>query len=260
MTDSHVVCTVEDGLVTIMLNTPPLNLISVAMTGALATCLTTLATDPGVRALLVHGAGDKAFCGGSDIREFGRYMHPGAVIRHKLAAENAMYSQLAHFPWPTVAAVQGGAWGGGLELALCCDLIVADPRAVFALPEVRLGVFPGSGGTVRTQRRIGYGRAAQMIFLGDPITADTALSWGLINAVPDEGGALNAATALARRLAKGPLSQSHAKQALIRADDLPEQQTLGETMRLIDLSFNSEDCREGVAAFRAKRPPEFRGR
>lgn len=259
MSDDKFTCTVKNGLAIVQLTTPPMNLISVEMTAALSTILDTLAADDEVHALVLFGTGGKAFCAGSDIAEFDSYMQPGAVIDKKLAAENEMYSKLARFPRPTVAAVEGVAFGGGMELALCCDFIVADPKARFALPEVRLGVFPGSGGTIRILHRIGYGRAAEMIFLGDPIDTAKALEWGLINSI-SEGAVLDHATAIGHRLAAGALSVRHAKAALLMARDHQEDEKLDAMMQLIDQSFNSKDCREGVDAFREKRPPQFKGR
>ncbi|MEM6463853.1 MAG: enoyl-CoA hydratase/isomerase family protein [Pseudomonadota bacterium] len=250
----------EDGLAIITLNAPPLNLVSVEMTAELDETLADLDGDVSVRGLLLHGAGDKAFCAGSDIKEFHAYMAPGAVIKHKLTAENVMYSRLAHFRTPTVAAVTGVAFGGGLELAVCCDLIVADPQARFALPEVKLGVFPGSGGTVRVQRRIGHCRATEMTLLGEPIDAMTALHWGLINRVAEPGDVFSMAKEIAARFADGPVSQNLAKSALRYGYELPEDQAIDETLLLIDKAFVSQDCRVGVDAFRGKENPRFVGR
>lgn len=250
----------RDGLAIVTLNAPPLNLVSLDMTAALDDAMAELSEDPGVRALLLQGSGDKAFCAGSDIGEFDAYMKPHAAIREKLYAENAMYSRLAGFPKPTVAALHGVAFGGGLELAVCCDLIIADPGARFALPETRLGVFPGSGGTVRVTRRIGRARTLEMIYLGEPIDARTALDWGLVNRVSAPGAVRDESLALAERLASGPLSQNLAKAAVDFADSLPEPDAIARMLPLIDQAFCSEDCREGVDAFRQKRPPRFKGR
>lgn len=258
MTSSPVRHRIEDRVAVVTLENPPLNVLTVEMTALLDALLQDLASREDIRALVFHGAGERAFCAGSDIKEFDRYMAPRAAVTEKLYAENVMYSRLARFPWPTVAAVHGSAFGGGLELAACCDMIVAERSARFALPEVRLGLFPGSGGTVRVTRRVGPARAKQMIFLGDPIDAETALAWGLINQICDDGQALQAALALGERLAEGPQSLCLAKQAIDMAFDLPEEDAVSRMLPLIDEAFASDDCKEGVAAFREKRKPRFK--
>src|SRR5215475_12557108 len=145
------------------------------MTRELNALVARLATDDAVRVMVLTGAGDKAFCAGSDIKEFPRMMAPGVIVPQKLALENEAYSRVDDFLKPTIAALNGLAFGGGLELAVCCDLIVAEAGGLVALPEIKLGVFPGSGGTVRVTRRIGEGRAKEMMFLGEPLPVETAL-------------------------------------------------------------------------------------
>ena len=131
--------------------------------------------------------------------------------------ENETYSKVDDFPKPTIAAVAGLAFGGGLELAVCCDLLVVEENARLALPEIKLGVFPGSGGTVRVTRRIGEGRAKEMMFFGEPIDAQTALAWGLVNRVVPPGEALLTACRMAAELAQRP---NRALQICKRAIDL----------------------------------------
>ncbi len=181
MSRDPILCQVEDGVAIVTLNNPPLNLVTLGLTRELERTLDRLATDPEARVLVLTGAGERAFCAGSDISEF-----PGVaddVVGKKLAPENRAYSKVDDFPKPTIAAVAGLAYGGGLELAVCCDLIVVEEHARLALPEIKLGVFPGSGGTVRVTRRIGEGRAKELMYFGEPIDAQTALAWGLINRV-----------------------------------------------------------------------------
>jgi enoyl-CoA hydratase len=253
---------IQDGVAVLTLDNPPLNLVTLETTRRLEAALDASARDLTIRALVVTGDGTRAFCAGSDIGEFPQMMGPGIVVERKLARENATWSALASFPRPTIAALNGLAYGGGLELAACCDLIVAGADVRVALPEVKLGVFPGSGGTVRVTRRIGEGRAKEMMFLGEPIDAATALQWGLVNRVVPAGQALAAALDLARALAAGPVQAlALCKAAVDLARDLPEAEALRQTLALSDQAFSSADCREGVRAFLAKEPPRFaRGR
>src|SRR6201987_5030727 len=190
MSGELVLCTVADGVALVTLNNPPLNLVTLDMTRQLNALVARLATDEAVRVMVLTGSGTKAFCAGSDIKEFPRMMAPGVVVPQKLALENEAYSRVDDFPKPTIAALNGLAFGGGLELAACCDLIIAEAGTMVALPEIKLGVFPGSGGTVRVTRRIGLGRAKEMMFLGDPVAVETGLAWGLVNRVVPRGGAV----------------------------------------------------------------------
>jgi enoyl-CoA hydratase/carnithine racemase len=187
-------------------------------------------------------------------------MLPGQVVPKKLKRQNEIFSQLDHFPKPTIAAVSGLAFGGGLEIAVCCDLIVASANSRFCLPEVKLGVFPSSGGTVRVTRRIGEGRAKEMMFLGEPIDAATALAWGLINRVMPEGDVLAAAIALAGTLAQRPRQAlSLCKSIIDLSYDLPLDQVIERSLIASDKAFSSPECAEGVNAFFAKRAPRFTG-
>jgi enoyl-CoA hydratase len=250
---------IDDGVATITLDNPPLNLVTLGLTRRLGEILVTLEADVSVRAIVVTGRGEKAFCAGSDVREFRELMTPGTVVPGKLALENETWTRLATCPKPTVAALNGIAYGGGLELAVCCDLIVAEEGSSVALPELRLGVIPGGGGTVRVTRRIGEGRAREMMYFGDPVPAETALAWGLVNRVVPKGQALETAHGLARRLAAQPaLALEHAKRAVALAFDLPSTDAIAATLPMSDAVFSSRDCAEGVRAFFAKERPTFR--
>ncbi len=251
---------VQDKVAVLTLDNPPLNVVSLKLCAEMDRALVELAGRSDLRAVIVTGAGGKAFCAGSDIKEFEDYMSPGAVVEKKLAPENAMYSRLAHFPLPTIAALNGHALGGGLELAVCCDLLVAEEGIKLALPEVKLGVFPGSGGTVRVTRRVGQTRALEMMYLGEPLDCRTALDWGLINRVVPRGEALSAAKGLAQALRqRSGSAQRLLKQALAAALDKDEDAALATMLPLIDQAFVLPDCREGVRAFLAKETPRFAG-
>jgi enoyl-CoA hydratase/carnithine racemase len=249
--------TVADGVAVLTLDNPPLNLVTLELTRELDAALGRLAVDRDVRALVVTGAGTRAFCAGSDIREFASVADD--VVGKKLRAENGAFDALAAFPRPTVAALNGVAFGGGLELAVCCDLLVASADVRLALPEVKLGVFPGSGGTFRVPRRIGEGRAKELMFTGEPISADTALAWGLVNRVVPPGRALETAHELAVSLARLP-GQALAlmKRAVAIGAELPEHDAVARTLVLSADVFRTDDSREGVRAFLAREAPRFR--
>ena len=249
--------TVADGVGVLTLDNPPMNLVTLALTRQLDAALTRLGVEADLRVLVITGAGDRAFCAGSDIKEFGGVADD--VVGKKLAAENAAFDRLAAFPKPTIAAIEGVAFGGGLELAVCCDLLVAGAEARLALPEVKLGVFPGSGGTIRVPRRIGEGRAKQLMFTGEPIDADTALAWGLVNHVVPRGQALAAARALAARLAALPArALALMKEAVAVGLAHPEGEAVQRTLGLSAAVFKTADCREGARAFLAKQPARWR--
>ena len=258
MPGEPVLCSVEDGVALVTLNNPPLNLVTLAMTRDLNVLVARLASDEAVRVMVLTGSGAKAFCAGSDVKEFPRMMAPGVVVPQKLALENEVYSRVDDFPKPTIAALNGLAFGGGLELAVCCDLIVAEAGGRVALPEINLGVFPGSGGPVRVTRRIGEGRAKEMMYFGEPLPVETALAWGLVNRVVPAGEARAAALALARTLAGKPaVALAACKQAIDMAFDVAEEDAVRASLTLSERAFTSADCREGVRAFFAKEPPRF---
>lgn len=261
MSERPVQCTINDGVAVVTLVNPPLNLVTLQLTRQLNETVARLATDPAVRVMVLTGSGNKAFCAGSDIKEFPDMMAAGAVVPKKLGLENEVYSRVDDFPKPTVAALNGLAYGGGLELAVCCDLIVAEAGNQVALPEIKLGVMPGSGGTIRVTRRIGEGRAKEMMFFGDPISVETALAWGLINRVVAKGKALETALDLARRLADKPnVALQMCKQSIDMAFDTSEEAGVRASLALSDKAFSSADCSEGVRAFFAKEPPRFKHR
>ena len=242
----------------IELDNQPLNLVTGEMMERLDAVLDELAGDREVRAVVVTGAGTRAFCAGSDVKEFDGLA--GRVAQGKLLYEKYVYRKLAELPVPTIAAIEGDALGGGLELALCCDLRIASARARLGMPEVRLGVIPGSGGTQRLPAVVGPARAKEMILVGELISAQRAEQIGLVNAVADDGQALAVAIDMAQRIAqRGPVAVREAKHLIERARDLDLDAGLAAELDASDRVFASEDMREGARAFFAKRPPEFPG-
>jgi len=258
MSTDPILYEIRSGVATVTLNNPPLNLVTLELTEQLTRTLDKLAVDPSVRVLVLTGMGERAFCAGSDVSEFPNMMGPGLVVPRKLAAENVAYSKVDDFPKPTIAAVTSLAYGGGLELAVCCDLIVVDEGTRLCLPEIKLGVFPGSGGTVRVTRRIGEGRAKEMMFFGEPIDTQTALAWGLVNRVVAKGESLRTAQAMAKTLTERPNRALRlCKAAVDLSLDATEDQAIARSLPLSDEAFASPDCKEGVRAFFAKETPRF---
>ncbi len=248
-----------DVITTIRLVNPPLNLISAEVTAAMQEALARVESDPQIRAVVLCGSGDRAFCAGSDVKEFPSLR--GRVGEGKLIAENAMYDRLAALPMPTVAAIDGDALGGGLELALCCDLRVAARTARLGMPEARLGVIPGSGGTQRLPRLIGLARAKELILLGELIDAETALGFGLVNRVVATGEAEDAALALAQMLAdRGPVALREAKRLLDSTLDGSLREGQAVELAASERVFASDDMLEGAGAFFEKRAAEFEGK
>jgi enoyl-CoA hydratase/carnithine racemase len=250
---------VDSGPITmIRLQNPPLNLVTVALTKSLDRALGSIESDPDVRCVVLTGTGDRAFCAGSDVKEFESLQ--GRVGEGKLLLEKAVYRRMARLPVPTIAAIQADALGGGLELALCCDLRVADERAKLGLPEVRLGVMPGSGGTQRLPRIVGIAKAKELILMGEIISASEALEIGLVNRVAESGRAFDEAMTMAETIAeRGPLAVREAKQALDLAGDMPLDEGLARELDASERIFASRDMLEGAQAFFEKRAPRFTG-
>jgi enoyl-CoA hydratase len=238
---------------------PPLNLVTHELTVQLGAALTKLAAADDVRAVIVTGRGERAFCAGSHIGEFEGLK--GRVGEGKLLLEKAVYRQLARLPMPTIAAIEGDALGGGLELALCCDIRVASERARLGLPEVRLGVIPGSGGTQRLPRVVGLAKAKELILTGAIINADEAHRIGLVNRVVPAWRARTVAEEIGAEIAaRGPLAVREAKQLIDLALDLDLDAGLAAELDASERIFDSEDMLEGAKAFFDKRPASYRGR
>ena len=240
----------EGRVAVVTVDSPPVNAIGDAVLDGLAAAAAELGADHGVRAVVLTGAGEKSFMAGADLDEL-RGLLDGTVSREEYTARvRAVLTAWERLPEPTIAAVQAPAVGGGLEVALVCDLIVADPAARFGLPEVRLGLIPGAGGTQRLPLRIPVARAKELLLLGSTIGAEDAQELGLVNRVSDPGAALEAALELAGRIAAQPVLATRAvKQALGAGLDRE-----GELFREL---LGSADAREGVAAFLERREPRF---
>ena len=240
---------------------PPLNLITRELLEELDSVLANLeqAAPGDVRVVVVSGRGDRAFSAGSHVGEFEAQRGAGGRERHAL--EERVASRLACLPMPTIAAIEGNALGGGLELALACDIRVASERAKLGLPEVRLAVTPGAGGTQRLPRLVGMARAKEMILSGRIIDAAEAERIGLVSRVVPAGEARPAADEIAREIAaRGPLAVREAKRLIDIALDVDLEAGLAAEVEASVRLFGTDDLVEGAAAFLAKRDPEYHGR
>ena len=249
----HLVETREGAWTRLVINRPAArNALNTALLADLAATLQRLAGDPDCRAVLLHGA-EGNFAAGADIAE----------IETKSSAEAASDPRKAHwaairaFPKPLVAAVEGFALGGGLELALMADLLVAGPTARLGLPETNLGLIPGAGGGQRLMARIGPARAARMVLTGEIIDAETAFAWGLAAHLAEDA-VTEAATLTARLADRAPLALMAAKAALVAGAE--SALALAQERQAFESLLDSADKTEGIRAFREKRKPGFQGK
>ena len=241
----------------ITLDNPPLNLVTRELLRELDRALSRIGAEPSVRCVILHGGAARAFCAGSDIREFAQLRDDAS--EHKILFEDMVVRRLAGLSMPTIAAIDAPALGGGFELALACDLRVARSGVKLGLTESRLGGLAANG-AVRLARLIGPSRAKELLFGGDPIDADQAFAWGMVNRVTS-GSALDAARELADIIGKrGPLSNRLAKRLVDAAQDGPVDAALSLSTMAQRQIFESDDLHEGVRAFFDKRDPVFAGR
>ncbi len=249
----------EHGLATLTIHRPPLNPLSHQTKAELMACLEEIAGHDGVACLILHGAGGRAFSVGADIKEFPEMVAHRRVRDHAVQ-EHTLYNRIDFFPIPTIAAIEGHCLGGGLELALACDLRVAAESARFGLPEVKLGVFPGGGGTERLPRLIGEARARELIYTGEPVDAREAWRLGLVNRVVPAGDALAAAQELGRTIAERPAVTLRTVKAVMDRglcmDGLEAQQI---SIDAISALFESDAVRDRIQAFLEKRSTASRG-
>lgn len=251
--------TVGGPIAEIKINRPEkLNAINLQMQRELSELLAQVAADGNVKVVILYGAGDKAFVAGADVAEFAAR---SPEEQRELYRKRRLYDNLADFPKPIICAIQGFCLGGGNELALACDVRVADATARFGQFEIRLGLIPGAGGTQRLARLIGPGQALRMGLSGDPIDADEAYRIGLVEFLTEEGKQLERARELAGRMARwSPLALRLVKQAIRGAYDRHLDEGLALEKKLFLQAFESEDGHEGVNAFVEKRRPEFKGK
>ncbi len=263
MGDETVLLARQGSVATLTLNRPEcLNALDQCLRASLAQKLEAVSRDTSVRAVVITGAG-RGFCSGGDIRLLAemRKSHQSVAFRDFLVAGHRLVRRIRSLPMPVVASVNGPAMGGGMNLALACDLRIASDRAIFSQAFVNIGLHPDWGGTFLLPRMLGTGRTLEMFLLGDPMKADQALELGLVNyVVPHEK--LEAETKkLAERLAAGPaLAIGLMKQALYERLETQLDSMMEHEVEAQMKCFESEDFEEGLKAFLEKRRPKFKGR
>jgi enoyl-CoA hydratase len=248
-----------DGIATVTLNRPDkLNALNELLLVELRGAVLSLTQEKDVRVLILTGAG-KAFAAGADITAMSDMAPPRA--KTFADAGHAVADALESAPFPSIAAVNGFALGGGCELAMACDFIHASEKAKFGQPEVGLGVIPGFGGTQRLARRVGLGRARELCYTGDVIGAEEAHRIGLVNAVYPPEELMPAVREIAKKIAsKGPLAIAQCKRVIGRGADMPLERANELEVQAFALLFGTEDQREGMKAFVEKRAAVFKGR
>lgn len=250
----------SEGIARITLERPDvMNAMNDVMRRELHTCFSGILADEAVRVVIVTGGGEKAFCVGADIREF---VPPSVPVQYREERKRLDFRQVMdRCPQPIIAAIRGYALGGGLELALACDIRIAGDNAQLGLPEITLAIIPGGGGTQRLPRIVGRGKALEMILTGKRIDAAEALRLGLVERVVPAAGVLDAALELAREMtAKSPVALRYAKEAIGTGLELPLREGLRLEGDLSSLLRTTEDRIEGARAFLEKRKPRWTGR
>jgi len=232
------------------------NALNLEVKGRIADEVEALAEDDSVQVIVLTGSGGY-FVAGTDLAE----MVDMTPDDHTRLKTERVFNALRQCPKPVIAAVEGYALGGGCELALCCDLIVAGASARLGQPEIRVGIMPGAGGTQKLLRIIGPYRAMKLILTGEPVAAPEALRMGLVSEVVPDGSALERALALAQTiLSMPPLAVRAVKEVIKAGQNLPLDGALALERKAFQLLFDTEDQKEGMRAFLEKRKPAFRGR
>ncbi|MCP8969011.1 enoyl-CoA hydratase [Ectobacillus ponti] len=244
----------------VTIDNPPLNVMCKAVLEELRDAFRDLAADADVNAIILTGAGQKAFMAGADIKEFPQWIGR-ENLKDMFLETHEILNAVASCPKPVIAVLNGITFGGGCELALACDLRIAEEHAQIGLPEIKLGLFPGGGGTQRLPRLIGGAKAKELMFTGDPISASEAKAIGLVNQVAPAGEGLAAAQKLAGKISGYSLQAlTRIKKAVDEGMNTTLQQGLVREAELFEEVFQTEDIKEGVQAFLEKRRPAFTGR
>lgn len=257
---TNILVEVAAGVATITINRPPANTLSVATLEELRAAFDALEADETVRAVVVTGAGQYVFIGGADITEFLSLATQGAAASVKRGLD--LFEKIEKFPKPVIAAVNGVCAGGGMELAMACDVRFAGESAKFGMREVTLGIIPGWGGNQRLPRLVGRGRAMEMLLTGDWVTADAAAKSGLVNRVFPDNELLTQARNLGRKLAmtSGPVAMRYIKRSVNAGFDKGAAAGYEADIDGVETIMKTQDAAEGVTAFLGKRRPKFTGK
>ncbi len=247
----------EESVAVVTLNRPPANAISEQLVRDLDAAMDELAGDPGVRSVIITGAGDRIFCAGADLGS----AFSGGTVADFIRFGNRVLRKIERFPKPVIGALNGHALGGGCEIAMACHLRILKEGARMGQTESNLGIIPGYGGTQRLPRLIGRTKALEFMILGTQIPAVECLALGLVNRLAKDGETLNEARALARLIARRP---PVATRLIIRATDDGLDSDIDDGLEAETRAFlevlRTEDAAEGIQAFFQKREPEFKGR
>ncbi|MFV8826717.1 enoyl-CoA hydratase [Alkalihalobacterium sp. APHAB7] len=247
----------EAGIGIVTIDNPPLNVLSQQVVSELNEVFTAIENDDEVVTVILTGAGNKAFMAGADIKEFPQSIgQPN--MKENVMKTHEVLNHIDFLPKPTIAVLNGLTFGGGAELALTCDLRIAEEHSQLGLPEIKLGIFPGGGGTQRLPRLVGEAKAKELMFIGDPITAEEAEKIGLVNKVVPSGSGMEAAMAVAKKISGYSLQAlSRIKKAVDEGTNMEFNAAIEREAELFAEVFQTEDVREGVQAFIEKRRPVF---
>lgn len=249
----------KNSIAIITINNPPLNLLNVKMQELLEDYINQIYHDNSIRCLIITGKGDKAFCAGSDVNEFIELINLGEVVKKKEKQVNETFNLIENLPQPTIAALNGYTLGGGLELAVCCDLRIIARNAKIGMPEIKLGLPSCAGGLIRITKIIGESKAKELFFLGKSLSGELAYEWGLVNKfVPDEE-VLIVAMEMANQISNLPSkSMKFTKKAIKTFQYMEHDKAIEKNLECCEGLFKTYDAMEGIKAFLEKRKPIFK--
>ncbi|WP_347549962.1 enoyl-CoA hydratase [Pseudalkalibacillus hwajinpoensis] len=248
---------IQNHMAIVTINNPPLNVMSKQVSLELYEVFSKLETNEEAVTVILTGSGNKAFMAGADIKEFPEWIGQTG-FKDIVMETHRVLNYIDDFPKPTIAVLNGLTFGGGCELAMTCDMRVAEEHAQLGLPEIKLGLFPGGGGTQRLPRLIGEAKAKELMFTGEPVTAEEADRYGLVNHVVPSGQGMAYAQVLAAKMTGQSLQAlSRIKRAVNKGAHLPIESAVELEAELFEEVFQTEDIKEGVQAFIEKRKPAF---